>query len=197
MKPEAIEMFIRQENYFYNIVFQIESMGEKADFFDLMKPLEDLPFEDLCSENIIVGIPKGLDLQSVIGAMEKKFPTQICKEGFSELKNERVNSRNYAIVFPKNFDNPEIAKDKSYRPITFLERVLLDMRIFFKYGSHLDAYLNKIPVCTGSVLWHPKPNRNKWPYMAWNVDAQKCFLDYTKEPQSVFMAEGRVKVFGL
>jgi len=198
MKKEDIEMLIRQENYFYNILLQIERLsGQKADFSDLAEALESLSPEDLCSENIVIAIPKGLELQLLIRFMEGKFPLQSCKEGFAELKNDHVNSQNYVIVFSKNFDSLKIMQDQSYRPMTLLERVLLDARIFLKYGSHLDAYLGKIPVCTGSVLWHPKPCRNKWPYMAWNVDAQKCFLEYTKEPQSVFMAEGKVKILGL
>lgn len=198
MKAEGIEMLIRQENYFYNILLQIERLsGQKSDFSDLAEALESLSPEDLCSENIVIAIPKGLELQVIIEFIEKRFSIEICKEGFLGLKNDHVNSKNYVIVFPKDFDSQRIKEDKSYRPMTLLERVLLDTRIFLKHGSHLDAYLSKIPVCTGSVLWHPKPHRNKFPYMAWNVDYQKCFLEYTKEPESVFMAEGRVKIFGL
>ena len=197
MKKEGIEMLIRQENYFYNHVFQIERLGVgKADFFDLSESLKSINLEDL-NDSVLVAIPRGIDLQKIINFLEKKFSLQVGRDGFSDLKNCRVNSKNYVIVFPKNFDKPEIVGNKDYVPMTLLERLLLDARIFLKHGSHLDAYLSKIPVCTGSVLWHLKPNRNKWPYMAWNVDCQKCFLEYTKEPESVFMAEGKVKIFGL
>jgi hypothetical protein len=189
MKPEMFKKFLEQEYFFYKNILPIREMGLELNFDDLYEVSNQISSRFLNSDYIITVIPKGMDPYLLFFFLQERMNMDINYKSLADLQSERVARKNYIIVFPKSFYKK--TGGRNYKPLTFLEGLILNARVFLETNHYLDESLDRIPVFTGSVIG------KKHPYVVSNPKTFRAYLEITNTPSGIFTSPGRIRIYGL
>jgi len=159
--PEELDLFVNRRNPFEGrreVLVQWETLyrelGIPADFSGLKIPAKRRGFDRL------IVVPQGIKIQQAYDACAKAFTCwKWMDEDFDAIvtENDRNSDNgNYAIWVRERVEADEEWKNKSANQlrernvpgITFLERLLDELKFFKETGRHLD--IKNVTLCSGS-----------------------------------------------
>ena len=100
--------------------------------------------ENQCNLDRIVVVPSGLSIERLLDTIQKFFPVWDITDGkLGEYigLNDRSNECGPYVIRASNECNcQDIPSQRVGVPITLMERLLLELIVFFESGRHLDTY---------------------------------------------------------